>query len=44
MIRDVYACDTAKIEFSIMENNRMLFEEVGNLCELEMGGNTSKLK
>lgn len=44
MIRDVYACDTAKIEFSITDNGKSVFEEVGTLCELEMGGNTSKLK
>jgi len=44
MIRDVYACDTAKIELSITENGKTIFEEVGTLCELEMGGNTSKLK
>ncbi|MBU3805138.1 MAG: tocopherol cyclase family protein [Candidatus Cellulosilyticum pullistercoris] len=44
MIRDVYACDTAKIEFSITENGNVIFEEVSTLCELEMGGNTSKLK
>lgn len=44
MIRDVYACDTAKIEVLITENGQTVFEEVGTLCELEMGGNTSKLK
>lgn len=44
MIRDVYSCDTAKIEFSITDNGKSVFEEVGTLCELEMGGNTSKLK
>ena len=44
MIRDVYACDTAKIELLITENGKTVFEEVGTLCELEMGGNTSKLK
>lgn len=44
MIRDVYACDTAKIELLITENGKTVFEEVGILCELEMGGNTSKLK
>ena len=43
-IRDVYACDAAKIEVSITENEQIIFEEVGTLCELEMGGNTSKLK
>ena len=44
MIRDVYACDTAKIELLITENGKTVFEEIGTLCELEMGGNTSKLK
>ena len=44
MIRDVHACDTAKIEISITENGKTVFEEIGTLCELEMGGNTSKLK
>lgn len=44
MIRDVYACDTAKIELLITEDGRTIFEEIGTLCELEMGGNTSKLK
>lgn len=43
-IRDVYACDAAKIELSITENGQIIFEEIGTLCELEMGGNTSKLK
>lgn len=44
MIRDVYACDNAKIEIKMMQNNMLLFEDVGCWCDLEMGGNTSKLK
>lgn len=44
MIRDVYACDNAKIEIKMMEDNEVVFEDIGYCCDLEMGGNTSKLK
>lgn len=43
-IRDVYACNEAKIEVKITKEKEIILEEVGVLCEIEMGGNTSKLK
>lgn len=43
-IRDVYACDDAKVEVKITEEKEIILDEVGTLCEIEIGGNTSKLK
>lgn len=44
MIRDVYSCQKAKMEIKITQNNQIILEDVGYCCQLEMGGNTSKLK
>lgn len=44
MIRDVYSCEQSKIEIKMMKDNQVIFEDIGQWCALEMGGNTSKLK
>lgn len=43
-IRDVYACEEAKIEIKLTQDKEVVLEEVGHLCEIEIGGNTSKIK
>lgn len=43
-IRDVYACQNAKIEISIIQNNHRILDDIGYLGNIEIGGNTSKLK
>lgn len=43
-IRDVYLCKNAKIEVRLQQSNHIIFDEVGRYAELEIGGNTSKLK
>lgn len=44
MIRDVYSCQKAKMEIKMTQSNKVILEDVGYCCQLEMGGNTSKLK
>lgn len=44
MIRDVYQCQMAKMEIKIMQSNHIILEDVGYCCNIEIGGNTSKLK
>lgn len=43
-IKDIYQCSQGKIEIKIIENNHKIIEDIGYRCEVEMGGNTSKLK
>lgn len=43
-IRDVYQCPMAKIEIKLMQSNQIILDDVGYCCNIEMGGNTSKLK
>lgn len=43
-IRDVYECDRVKMEVKLSERGNILWEGTSLGCEIEMGGNTSKLK
>lgn len=43
-IKDIFRCETAKVELKIIQNSHVVLEDIGNFCYLEMGGNTSKLK
>ena len=44
MIKDVYNCMNAKIEVKLTQNGMVLLEKTGYDVQLEIGGNTSKLK
>lgn len=43
-IRDIYECNRVKMEVKITENGSVILEDVSTECNIEMGGNTSKLK
>lgn len=43
-IRDVYGCNRVKLEVKITQNGKVILEDMSFECNIEMGGNTSKLK
>lgn len=43
-IRDVYGCNRVKLEVKLTENGKVILEDMSLECNIEMGGNTSKLK
>lgn len=43
-IRDVYGCNRIKLEIKITQNGSVILEDSSLECNIEMGGNTSKLK
>ena len=43
-IRDVYGCNKVKLEVKMTQNGKVILEDTSFDCNIEMGGNTSKLK
>lgn len=43
-IRDVYGCNRVKLEIKMTQNGKVILEDMSLGCNIEMGGNTSKLK
>ena len=43
-IRDVYGCNRVKLEVKMTQNGKIILEDMSFECNIEMGGNTSKLK